>query len=284
MEKKLIVISGISGAGKTACSNILEDMGYRCIDQYPVELLPGLFDLIEKDTSPTYEKVALTIPLNELERFDQLINNINNLKPILLLIDCSKDEVLNRYKFTRRVHPLLVSNVANSLEEAIEIEKGIIDKFKKRKVAIIDTTNLTLKQHRARINKILNSSTQSDIVLSFVSFGYKNGIASDADLVFDVRILKNPFYDPKLRNKTGNSKAVKEYVLNDPKTKVYLKKLITFVDYYVKSYDKGEKRHLTIAIGCTGGQHRSVVVTNYLYNYYKDKYTCYKKHREVGDK
>jgi len=284
MEKKLIVISGISGAGKTACSNILEDMGYRCIDQYPVELLPDLFDLIEKDTSPTYEKVALTIPLTELERFDQLINNINNLKPIFILIDCSKDEVLNRYKFTRRMHPLLVSNVANSLEEAIDIEKSIIGKVKRRKISIIDTTNLTLKQHRARLNKILNSPAQSDIALSFVSFGYKNGIANDADLVFDVRILKNPFYEPKLRNKTGNSKAVREYVLNDPKTKTYLKKLITFIDYYVKSYNNGEKRHLTIAVGCTGGQHRSVVVTNYLFNYYKEKYTCYKKHREVGDK
>lgn len=284
MEKKLVLISGVSGGGKTACSNILEDMGYRCIDQYPVELLPGLFDLIENDPSPTYQKVALTIPLTELEKFSPLVNNINNIKPLLVLIDCSKEEILKRYKFTRRVHPLLISNVANSLEEAVDVEKAIIEKFKKNKVSVIDTTTLTLKGHREKITKILNQKESSDVSLSFVSFGYKNGIASDADLVFDVRFLKNPFYDPKLRKKTGNTKAVKEYVMSDSRTLTYLKKLTSFIDFYVKSYDQGEKRHLTIAVGCTGGQHRSVVITNYLFEHYKDKFTCYKKHREVGDK
>ena len=279
--KRLVILSGVSGAGKTTASNILEDMGYKCIDQYPVELLEELIKLIEKDDSSKYQNVVLTIPISDLEKYDSLLSNAE-IKPTLILMDAEKDEVINRYKFTRRIHPLLVSNVADTLSEAIEIEKSLVKKFNVKGVHVINTTNLTHKQHREKLDKILNTDEgEKNLALSFVSFGYKNGIPEDGDCVFDVRFLDNPFYDPKLKKKTGKDKAVKEFVLNSKTTQSYLKKVISYINFMLKSYTSEEKRHLTICIGCTGGQHRSVTIANYLYDYYRDEYTCYIKHREL---
>ena len=227
--KKIIIVSGISGAGKTMTSNILEDKGYRCIDQYPPELFEDLIELIEHDDSTKYDNIVLTVSLRDLDRYNNTLKN-TNIKPTLIFIDADKETVINRYKFTRRVHPLLISNVASSLEEAIDIEKGILNKYKKFG-KIIDTTHLSSKQLNEKLNDALEST--------------------------------------------------KEFVLNKPRTQRYLKKLIAYIDFMIKSYDKEEKRHLTICVGCTGGQHRSVVITNYLYQYYKKDYTCYYKHREL---
>ena len=278
--KKLVLISGISGAGKSTASNILEDMGFTCIDQYPAELLPDLIELIESSDSIKYDRVALTIGLNDLDKFYHLIDN-SNFDSTLIILDANKETIINRYKFTRRVHPLVISNTASTLEEAVEIEKNIISKFKKKNVHIIDTSNLTLKQHKTKLDKILKYNDYNNLAITFQSFGFKNGIPEDSDVVLDVRMLDNPFYIDKLKNKTGNDKSVRDYVLNSKPTQRYIKKLIAYLDFMFKTYDNEEKRHLTICIGCTGGQHRSVTITNYLYNYYKDKYMCYLKHREL---
>lgn len=278
--KTLILISGVSGAGKTTASNILEDMGFTCIDQYPVELLPDLIELIKNDNSLKYDKVALTIGLTDLEKFSNLLGN-TDFDAKLILLDASKDAIINRYKFSRRVHPLVISNTASTVEEAVEIEKGIINKFKKRNIHVIDTTNLTAKQHKAVLDKILNYSDYNNLAITFESFGYKNGVPDDADVVLDVRMLDNPFYVEKLKHKTGNDKPVQEYVLNSKLTQRYIKKTLDYLDFMFKAYDNEEKRHLTICIGCTGGQHRSVTLANYLYDHYKDKYMCYLTHREL---
>ena len=278
--KTLILISGISGAGKTTASNILEDMGFTCIDQYPVELLPDLIELIKNDNSLKYDKVALTIGLTDLEKFSNLLGN-TDFDAKLILLDASKDAIINRYKFSRRVHPLVISNTASTVEEAVEIEKGIISKFKKRNIHVIDTTNLTLKQHKAVLDKILNYSDYNNLAITFESFGYKNGVPDDADVVLDVRMLDNPLYVEKLKHKTGNDKPVQDYVLNSKLTQRYIKKTLDYLDFMFKAYDNEEKRHLTICIGCTGGQHRSVTLANYLFDHYKDKYMCYLAHREL---
>lgn len=278
--KKLILISGISGAGKTTASNILEDMGYTCIDQYPVELLEDLIELIKMDNSIKYSKVALTISLSDLERFYNLLVN-SEIGVELILLDASRDAIINRYKFTRRVHPLVTSNVAATVEEAVDIEKSLLSKFANTKSHIVDTTNLNAKQCKEKLDKILNYSKVDNLAITFESFGFKNGVPDDADVVLDVRMLDNPFYLPKLKNKTGNDKAVKEYVLNSKLTQQYIKKVTSYLDFYIKAYNKEEKRHLMICIGCTGGQHRSVTIANYLYNHYKDKYMCYLNHREI---
>ena len=278
--KKLVLISGISGAGKSTASNILEDMGYTCIDQYPVELLPDLIELIKTNNSIKYEKIALTIGILDLDKFSNLLEN-SDFESTLIILDADKDTLINRYKFTRRVHPLVVSNVASSLEEAVDIEKSILSKFKKKNVHIINTSNLTVKQHKEKLDKILKYNDFNNLAITFKSFGFKNGLPDDADIVLDVRMLDNPFYVDKLKNKTGNDKPVRDYVLNSKVTQRYLKKIISYLDFVFKTYDNEEKRHLSICVGCTGGQHRSVTVANYLYEYYKDKFMCYIVHREL---
>ncbi|MBQ9425581.1 MAG: RNase adapter RapZ [Erysipelotrichaceae bacterium] len=278
--KKLVLISGISGAGKSTASNILEDMGYTCIDQYPVELLPDLLELIKKDDTIKYDQVALTIGLSDLDKFSNLLAN-SDFNPKLILLDAKKDTIINRYKFTRRVHPLVVSNTASTLEEAVEIEKGILNKYKKRSVHIIDTASLNTKQLKAMLDKILEYNDFNNLAITFESFGFKNGVPDDADVVLDVRMLENPFYVPRLKNKTGNDKPVRDYVMNSKLTQRYIKKTTAYLDFMFKAYDNEEKRHLTICVGCTGGQHRSVTIANYLYAYYKEKYMCYLKHREL---
>ncbi len=278
--KRLVIISGVSGAGKTTASNYLEDKGYRCIDQYPLELLKELIDLIDNDDSFRYQNVVLTISLTDLEKCANLLNN-TNFKLTLILLDANKETIINRYKFTRRMHPLLINNVADTLSEALDIEKAILDKYKKFGI-VINTDNLSIKEFKNQLGKALNDIEDRYLTLSFLSFGFKNGVPTDCDTLFDVRFLDNPFYDQALKEKTGNDKEVRDFVLRPKTTQDYLVKLIDYVDFMLKAYESNEnKRHLTIAIGCTGGQHRSVTIANYLYEYYKNKYVCHIKHREI---
>jgi len=278
--KKLVLISGISGAGKSTASNILEDMGYTCIDQYPVELLRDLLELIKSNNSIKYDKVALTIGLSDLDKFSHLLSN-SDFDVKLILLDCSKEVIINRYKFTRRVHPLVVANTAATLEEAVDIEKNILKKFRKRNIHIIDTTNLSVKQHKEKLDKILDYDDFNNLAITFESFGFKNGLPDDADVILDVRMLDNPFYVEELKHKTGNDKPVSDYVLSSKLTQRYIKKALAYLDFMFRAYDNEEKRHLTICVGCTGGQHRSVTLANYFYDHYKDKYMCYLTHREL---
>ncbi len=278
--KRLVLISGISGAGKSTASNIMEDMGFTCIDQYPPELLPDLIELIENDDSFKYDNVALTVVLSDLDRFSNLLDN-SNFDSTLILLDANKDTIINRYKFSRRVHPLVISNTASTVEEAFEIEKNIINKYKKKNVHVLDTSNMNGKQLKEKIDKIMNYDDYNNLAITFESFGFKNGVPDDADVVFDVRMLDNPFYVEKLKHKTGLDKPVRDYVLNSKLTQRYIKKVTSYLDFMFKAYDNEEKRHLTICIGCTGGQHRSVTLAIYLYEYYKEKYMCYIRHREI---
>lgn len=281
--KEIVIISGISGAGKSTAANIIEDMGYLVIDQYPVELLDNLIELILNDDSIKYQKVALTIPLSDLDKYGSFFDN-SEIHSTLILLDASINTIINRYKFSRRIHPLLISNMANSLEEAVEIEKGWLEKYKNNNANILDTSNLTFKQHKETIDTILSYDEYNNLAVSFVSFGFKHGVPNDADLIFDVRILDNPFWVEELRELTGNDQEVKDFVLNGNHCKEYLEKLIAYIDFTLEAYDKEEKRHLSIYIGCTGGKHRSVTITNYLYEHYKESYLCYLRHRELEEK
>lgn len=279
MKKKVILISGLSGAGKTSVSNILEDLGYLCIDQFPSKLIKPLLDLIENDESAKYERVGITVPLMDLEDYFDVLDNLH-IDSKLILLDADQRVLLNRYKFTRRIHPLLVGNVADTLEEAIGIEKEVISKYEE-KFEVIDTTNLGQSELRQIVESMISAESRDKFTISFESFGFKNGIASDADLVFDVRFLDNPFYFEELKHKTGNDKEVYDFVMSKERTKEYLNYLLSYLDYSFKMYTREGKRHLTVAVGCTGGQHRSASLVNYLYDHYKEQYNCLKKHRDI---
>lgn len=277
--KKVILISGMSGAGKTSAMSYLEDMGYHCIDSFPVQLLENLCELIENSSDVRYENIALATSAEDYKQFLMALKGRNFAVDVLFL-DASDDALLHRYKSTRRTHPLLVSNKSNSLEEAIDTEREMFENYNDNYVNVIDTTFLSAKELKRKIEKRYALKNLPSFSISFISFGFKNGVPMDADLVFDVRFLPNPFWVEELKNFSGNDECVYNYVMDNAVTKEFISKLDAFLDYAFEQYVKEGKNHFTVAIGCTGGQHRSVSITNYLYNRYSEKYTCYKEHRD----
>lgn len=278
-KKRVILVTGMSGAGKTSASSVLEDMGYHCIDQFPVQMLGLLSDLIETSIDPRFSNVALATSLKDFPAFFKNFDH-ENIDTRVLFLDASNDELLLRYKATRRTHPMMLSNVANTLEEAISVERALFKKTKETSFLAIDTTFLKSALLKQKMEQYFALSNVPMFSISFISFGYKHGVPLDADLMFDVRFLPNPYWDIELRPYSGDDPQVYNYVMNNPQTEEFCKRLLAFLDYGFEEYVKEGKNHFTVAIGCTGGQHRSVSITNFLYNHYKAQYNCYKEHRD----
>ncbi len=277
--KKVILVSGMSGAGKTTATTILEDMGYHIIENYPVQLLSFLVDIIESSSDPRYSYIALSTSANDFPEFLRGIRG-EGIEVRVLFLDASDLVLIRRYKSTRRNHPLLLSNTANTLEEAIAVERQMLARTDMSSFVTIDTSFLTTKEVKRAIEQYFAKSAVPAFSISFLSFGYKYGVPLDADLMIDVRFLPNPFWEPRLRVYSGNDKEVYDYVMNKEETQEFLKRLLSFLDYAFKEYVKEGKNHFTVAIGCTGGQHRSVTITNYLFEHYREQYHCYKQHRD----
>ncbi len=279
-KQNVLLVTGMSGAGKTTAMGILEDMGYHCIDQYPVQLISSLDEIINANPDPRYINLALATTAMDYPRFLSYFENIGvNVRVIFL--DASDEKLLLRYKFTRRHHPMLLFHKANTLEEAIEVERDMFESLNRQAVMRIDTTQL----YQADLKKILmdklelNSSQVFSV--SFISFGYKYGVPLDADLIFDMRFLPNPFYVDELKELTGDDQAVYDYVIRSEETKQLLFHITQYLDFCFSSYAKENKNHLTVCIGCTGGHHRSVSVANWLFDHYKGQYHCFKSHRDM---
>ena len=199
----------------------------------------------------------------------------------MIFLDCDDEVLLSRYKQTRRSHPLMIGNMASSLMEAIHFEREMADPVSKLANIIIDTTLLKPTKLQDKLEIYFHKGNQDTFRVSFVSFGYKHGVPRDADLLLDVRFLPNPFYIEELRNLTGNDKAVYDYVMEQAETKEFIEKTITYYDYLLKKYEEEGKMQMIIGIGCTGGQHRSVTLTNYFADYYSKYYQVYKWHRDA---
>lgn len=278
-KQNVILVTGMSGAGKTSAIGILEDMGYHCIDQFPVQLISELGKIIRDQHDIRYKNLALATTSQDYQKFLSYFEG-RDMNVKVLYLDASNEKLLLRYKFTRRSHPFIVSGKANTLEEAIEAERDLFNELSYRKVIHIDTTKLTLKALKDIIESKLSLSSKEGFAISFVSFGYKHGVPLDADLMFDVRFLPNPYWIERMRSLTGDDQEVYDFVMNSKETKAYCKRLVSFLDYSFKQYKKEGKNHLTVGIGCTGGQHRSVSITNYLFDMYRNQYQCHKGHRD----
>lgn len=279
MKKRVLLISGMSGAGKTSATSVLEDMGYHCMENFPVQLLSALVDIIEHSTDPRYNFVVLSTSAKDFPEYLHVLYG-SNLDVHVLFLDASDEELLHRYKLTRRNHPLFSAGVCHTLEEAIAEERKMFHHVKDKVTCVVDTTFLKSSDLKNKIQEYFSISNKPVFTISFVSFGYKHGVPMDADCMIDVRILPNPFWDVKLRPYSGDDACVYDYVMNKPETKEFCEKVVSFLNFSFEKYAKEGKNHFTVAIGCTGGQHRSVSITNYLYNYYKDKYHCFKDHRD----
>lgn len=264
--KNLIIITGMSGSGKSVALEAIEDTGYFCIDNLPPILIPKVVELMES-TDGKMNKVALGIDLRGKEFFDDLIQKLEtvlNNESIMLRIvflDTDNERLVSRYKETRRSHPL---NEGMSLLEAIKKERELLDDLKGRASVIIDTTELFPKELRDRIFTLYSGGREQFFAVNVLSFGFKHGIPIDADLMFDVRFLPNPFYIPEYRPLTGLDKEVYDYVMKWQDTDTFYEKLYDMIKYLIPQYIKEGKSQLTIAIGCTGGQHRSVALSERL--------------------
>jgi len=286
---RLIIITGMSGAGKSSAINVFEDLGFFCVDNLPIILLPKFAEVVAQ-SGGRINKVALGIDVREGGFLGSLFNTLKELSDLqikyeVLFLEASTEVLLHRFSETRRRHPLDIEGEESSIMEGINKERALLTEIKAKADKIIDTTNLSAKELRDAINEsfFLVSDATRTIRVSLVSFGYKYGMPLDADLVVDVRFLPNPHYVDELKPYTGNDSKVKDFVLNNPVTQKFLRKYFNLLKFLIPHYIQEGKTYLTIAIGCTGGKHRSVVVTNELEKYLATRHYDVKvKHRDVN--
>ena len=261
-QLELVVITGMSGAGKTVAMQSFEDMGYFCVDNMPPSLLPKFWELVKESGKIT--KIALVIDLRSRAFFDEIMTSISGLDNTsfittkILFLEASDDALVSRYKETRRTHPLAGDG---RVYDGIVAERRLLQDIKVRAQKVIDTTTLSPRKLREEIMHTFSNGDTDIFTIQVVSFGFKYGLPIDADIVMDVRFLPNPHYIEELRPLTGQDHAVYDYVMSQPETKTFYHKFMELLDFVIPGYKKEGKSSVTIAIGCTGGQHRSVALT-----------------------
>ena len=261
----LIIITGMSGAGRTEAMHTFEDIGYFCIDNLPPSLLMNLVSLAGLNTG-TLRKLAVVCDLRAKEFFPELTAELAKLKEMglaytMLFLDSSDEELLNRFKASRRRHPLCDNGM--TIVAGIRRERQLLAECKQMADYVLDTSTERPQDMREKLRSLFtDQSAQEGLGVSVYSFGFKHGAPTDADIVIDVRFLPNPFYERELRDKTGMDEEVKDYVLGKDETKEFLKRWFSLLDFVMPGYVKEGKQYLSIAVGCTGGQHRSVVLAN----------------------
>ncbi len=265
---RLVIVTGISGAGKVTALKIFEDNGYYCVDNLPIDLIESFADILFGQTNEK-NKVAIGVDIRSGKNLEKMSEVLKNMKAKeqnyeILFLDCNNNTLIKRFKETRRSHPM---DDRDSVENEINEERAKLEFLREQADYIIDTSNLLVKELRGEIEKIfvLNRDYRN-LFVTIMSFGFKHGVPADCDLVFDVRFLPNPYYVPELKHKTGNQKEVQDYVLNSPVSHEFLDKLVDMIKFLIPNYIEEGKNQLVIGIGCTGGHHRSVTIANELYN------------------
>lgn len=284
MNKKinLVIVTGMSGAGKTVAIQSCEDMGYFTIDNMPPALLPKFLELVTH--SEDNDKVALVVDMRSRSFFAEIsgiLDNLENADDVnfkILFLDATDGELVSRYKETRRSHPLAADG---RVLDGIKLERELLSPLKSMSQNVVDTTELTPRQLRQTISEQFSSDdSQVGFRIEVVSFGFKYGLPLDADLVFDVRFLPNPHYIPELREKTGLDKDVYDYVMSFEESNAFYEKLLSLLTSILPGYQKEGKSVLTIAVGCTGGQHRSTAFTHRLAEDLKADWVVNESHRD----
>jgi UPF0042 nucleotide-binding protein len=280
---KLVIITGLSGSGKSTVSRVLEDMGFFCIDNLPIALLPQLFEL--RSTSlRDYGKIALVMDLREKEfvkTYPQIFDwlRAQNLDLEILFLEATDEVLVKRYSQTRRAHPLAEGG---SITEGIRKERTMLEGLRARATIVIDTSTYNVHQLQRTIREIFGSKVGGRRMnITFLSFGYSRGIPPEADLVIDVRFLPNPFFEEELQDLPGTDARIKDYLLQFAETREFLHNLQQFLEYLFPFYEKEGKPYLTVAIGCTGGRHRSVAIAEKMVEVFSARFPVRKRHRDL---
>lgn len=282
---KLVIVTGMSGAGKTIALKILEDLGFYCVDNLPISLVDRFAELI-MESSGDIRNVALGIDIRSGEELPRLSETLDkwskeHVPYEILFLDASDQILIKRYKETRRKHPL---SGAGRIDEGIIKERSRMEFLKEKADYIIDTSQLLTKELRQELEKIfLHDQRYQNLFITVLSFGFKYGIPSDADLVFDVRFLPNPYYVEELRQHTGEEVPVQEYVKRGGTAEVFLEKIYDMLEFLIPNYVAEGKNQLVVAIGCTGGKHRSVTIAREIYNHFsaKEELGVKLEHRDI---
>ena len=285
---EFVIITGMSGAGKTSALRVLEDIGYYCVDNIPAALLSTLYTLCSKSGGTDMSHVAVVVDVRGTENYDNTNSELEEFKKAhenvkILFFDANTEQIIIRYKETRRRHPLADRLKGGSVMEAVEFEKALLASSKRLADYTIDTSFMANRQLRERIMSIFMEDPSKALKLTFISFGFKYGIPLEADLIIDVRCLPNPFYIPALKPLSGMDKAVRDYVLGSDETQEFVRRTLSLLDFSVPLYLKEGKSELVAGIGCTGGKHRSVTVARTLQEHFQGLgYRCVIKHRDIA--
>lgn len=288
IKMRFVVVTGMSGGGKSTALKMLEDLGFYCVDNLPLLLIEKFVELIITPGSEI-TKVALGLDVRADQPFNDVQKVLEKLRADgysfeILFMDAGDKVLIKRYKETRRMHPL---SPDGRIEDGVDRERKILKDMKKKADYVIDTSNLLTRELKEEMDRIfIRNEEYSSLMVTILSFGFKNGIPADADLVFDVRFLPNPFYIDELKHKTGNDKEVQDYVMSFPEAPDFLEKLVDMLNFLIPNYIQEGKYQLVIGIGCTGGRHRSVTLANELYKRMKDhgSYGLKLYHRDYGEK
>lgn len=283
---RFVIVTGMSGAGKSSVLKMLEDLGYFCVDNLPVHFIPKMTKLMV-DEQETVDKMGLGIDVRNLQGLSDLDNILDKMKQEgypyeVLFLEADDSVLVKRYKETRRNHPLALQG---RVDKAIAAERVELAHIKKRADYILDTSHMLVRELKHEVDRIfLGEEEYENFFVTLLSFGFKYGIPEDSDLVFDVRFLPNPYYIEELRPMSGNDQPVRDYVMNNDTAKQFLTKLTDMVEFLIPNYISEGKTQLVIGIGCTGGKHRSVTLANELYEALKktDSYGVRIEHRDIG--
>jgi UPF0042 nucleotide-binding protein len=282
---RFVIVTGMSGAGKSTALKMLEDAGYYCVDNLPIALFPKFVQLLlQPEDAPS--KAALGVDIRSGQALEELQSQLeamdkNNISYEILYLDAQDDTLVKRYKETRRSHPLAGDG---RVDKGIALEREKLAFLKKRADYIMDTSQLLTRELKRELEEVfIKDKSFKNLMVTILSFGFKYGIPADADLVFDVRFLPNPYYIDELKKLTGNDQAVSEYVMNFPEANIFLEKLADMITFLIPNYILEGKNQLVIAIGCTGGKHRSVTLANALYKAIsgKEDYGVKCEHRDI---
>ncbi|MBE5865353.1 MAG: RNase adapter RapZ [Lachnospiraceae bacterium] len=270
---RFVVVTGMSGGGKSTALKMLEDVGFYCVDNLPSSLIEKFVELISMPNGEI-TKVALGLDVRADQSFKETTRILKSLKAKgyqfeILFMEASEQVLIKRYKETRRVHPLAVDG---RVEDGVRKEQEVLKTIRKMADYVLDSSTLLTRELKAELDRIfVRNEEYNSLMITIMSFGFKHGIPADADLVFDVRFLPNPFYIDELKHKTGNDKEVQDFVMSFQDSDIFLEKLADMIHFLVPNYVKEGKYRLVIAIGCTGGKHRSVTLANELYKRMKDQ-------------
>jgi len=282
---RVVIITGLSGSGKTTALRALEDIGFFCIDNLPVVLLPKFLDITTK-SSPEIKRVAMVMDLRErsfLKKYEDIFSRLKEkgYRIEILFLDSSDESLLRRFSVTRRAHPL---SEKGSVMEGIRQEREKLSALKEMADQVIDSTSTNVHQLKDIVQRyFLPASEQRKVIINVISFGYRYGLPADADLVFDVRFLPNPYFVEDLKEFNGQNEDVRDYVLKNEKSEIFLEKVFDLMTYLIPLYDREGKVRLNVSLGCTGGKHRSVVIADQLGAHFAEmKYIVNVTHRDIS--